>query len=88
MQDQIEAIAADQHLLLVLDGLDKALQGQTDAAIIPAKLPKNIRVLLSARWEVGTAIRLDGYGGLGGIARFVSKPWSLRGYLRTPSPTY
>ena len=53
VQDQIEAIAADQRLLLVLDGLDEALQGSFDAAIIPAKLPNNIRVLVSARWEVG-----------------------------------
>jgi len=54
VHDQLEEIAsAGKCVLVVLDGLDEALQRSFDASMIPIRLPSNIRVLLSARWQVG-----------------------------------
>jgi hypothetical protein len=54
VQDQLEAIASSvEKTVVVLDGLDEALQGSFDPLIIPARLPPTLRVLLSARWQVG-----------------------------------
>jgi hypothetical protein len=54
LQDQLEAAAAvSQRILVVLDGLDEALQGSFDPSIIPTRLPSNHRIVLSARWQVG-----------------------------------
>jgi hypothetical protein len=63
VQDQLEAAAsADRRLLIVLDGLDEALQGTFDPSIIPLWLPSNLRVVVSARWQVGDT---DSAGWLG-----------------------
>ncbi|RTL94127.1 MAG: ATP-binding protein [Hyphomicrobiales bacterium] len=54
VEDQIEAIAADsERLLLVIDGLDEALQDSFNGEMIPLRLPSTLRILLSARWQVG-----------------------------------
>jgi hypothetical protein len=54
LQDQLEAVAsAGRRLLVVLDGLDEALHGTFDPSILPRRLPANLRVVLSARWQVG-----------------------------------
>jgi hypothetical protein len=54
VHDQLElATSLGQRLLIVFDGLDEALHGSFDASVIPTKLPPNIRVVLSARWQVG-----------------------------------
>jgi len=44
---------SDRRVIIVIDGLDEALQGSFDSAILPPVLPPNLRVLLSARWELG-----------------------------------
>jgi hypothetical protein len=41
------------RVLIVIDGLDEAPQGSFDPSIFPRALPENVRVLLSARWQVG-----------------------------------
>jgi hypothetical protein len=54
VQDQLESIASTgQRVLVVIDGLDEALQGSFDPSIIPKRLPYTLRVVLSARWQVG-----------------------------------
>jgi hypothetical protein len=54
VQDQLEAInSGGQRVLVVLDGLDEALLGSFDPSIIPTRVASNIRVLFSARWQVG-----------------------------------
>jgi len=54
VQDQLDAVASSgEKTLVVLDGLDEALQGSFDPSIIPARIPQTLRVLLSARWQVG-----------------------------------
>jgi hypothetical protein len=51
---QLDAIASNsERVLVVLDGLDEALQGTFDASIFPAGLPGSLRILVSARWQVG-----------------------------------
>jgi hypothetical protein len=63
VQDRLETIAStEQRVLVVVDGLDEALQGTFDSSIIPARLPQNLRVVLSARWQVGD---IDSAGWLG-----------------------
>ncbi len=47
------ADAAKQRVLVVIDGLDEALEGTFDADVFPKILPMNIRVVLSARWQFG-----------------------------------
>jgi hypothetical protein len=54
IQEQLEAIVSKgSQVLLVIDGLDEALQGTFDATMIPTQLRSNARVVLSARWQVG-----------------------------------
>jgi hypothetical protein len=54
VQGQLEAIASKgQRVLVVLDGLDEALQGNFDASVVPRRVPSTLRILLSARWQVG-----------------------------------
>jgi hypothetical protein len=42
-----------QRILVVLDGLDEALRGEFDETIFPRVLPPTVRLLVSARWQVG-----------------------------------
>jgi hypothetical protein len=52
--DSLDRIAnSDRRVIIVIDGLDEALHGSFDPAILPAVLPLNVRVLLSARWQLG-----------------------------------
>jgi hypothetical protein len=51
---QLEAIAsAKKQTLVIIDGLDEALQGTFDSSFIPSGIPQTLRILLSARWQVG-----------------------------------
>jgi hypothetical protein len=40
-------------VLVVLDGMDEALRGELDLTMFPRTLPRNVRVVASARWQVG-----------------------------------
>lgn len=54
VRDQLDRIAASgERIILVIDGLDEALHGSFDPAILPSILPPSLRVLVSARWQVG-----------------------------------
>jgi hypothetical protein len=54
IQDRLEAASSGRRrLLVVLDGLDEALQGSFDPSIIPPRLPSHVRIVVSARWQVG-----------------------------------
>ena len=54
VRDLLNRIAnSGRRVIVVIDGLDEALHGSFDPAILPAVLPPNLRVLLSARWGVG-----------------------------------
>jgi hypothetical protein len=55
VRDQLDRIGADskKRVLVVIDGLDEALEGSFDPSILPLPMPKNVRVLLSARWQLG-----------------------------------
>ena len=54
VRDFLDRIATDERrVVIVIDGLDEALQGSFDPAILPAVMPPHLRVLLSARWQVG-----------------------------------
>jgi hypothetical protein len=54
VRDQLESIAStDRRVLVVIDGADEALEGTFVPTIFPALLPKNLRILVSARWQVG-----------------------------------
>jgi hypothetical protein len=54
VRDLLDRMAdSDRRVIIIIDGLDEALHGSFDPAILPAVLPPNLRVLLSARWEVG-----------------------------------
>jgi hypothetical protein len=65
VQDQLEAIASKgQRVLVVLDGLDEALQGSFPPAIFPKRMGA-LRVLLSARWQVGDTDSAGWVGRLG-----------------------
>jgi hypothetical protein len=51
---QLEHIAREgRKVLVVLDGIDEALEGSFDAAIVPKLLPPTLRVVVSARTQVG-----------------------------------
>jgi len=43
----------DQHILVVIDGLDEAVGWWFDSTIIPSDLPGNMRVVVSAREQIG-----------------------------------
>lgn len=55
VRDLLERLASkgEPRALVVIDGVDEALEGSFDAAVLPTPLPANIRVLLSARWQFG-----------------------------------
>src|SRR5208337_1699998 len=42
-----------QRVLIVVDGIDEAPENRFDAGIFPKAPPSNLRILLSARWQVG-----------------------------------
>jgi hypothetical protein len=53
VRKQLEHIAEKSHkVLVVLDGIDEALESTFDAAVIPKQLPPTLRVLISARWQL------------------------------------
>ena len=53
VRKQIEHIAEKGiKVLVVLDGIDEALEGTFDAGVIPRQLPPTLRVLISARWQL------------------------------------
>jgi hypothetical protein len=52
VRDQLDRLAKPR-VLIVIDGIDEALEGSFDPAVLPTPLSTNIRVLLSARWQVG-----------------------------------
>jgi hypothetical protein len=53
--DQLDRLASAEipKVLVVVDGIDEALEGSFDAGVLPTPMPKNIRILLSARWQLG-----------------------------------
>jgi hypothetical protein len=55
VRDQLDQLASAEMLrvLVVIDGIDEALQGSFDASVLPALMPVNLRILLSARWQLG-----------------------------------
>jgi hypothetical protein len=55
VRDQLDQLASKHELktLIVIDGVDEALEGSFDPTVLPTPLPNNIRILLSARWQVG-----------------------------------
>jgi hypothetical protein len=54
VRDQLEKLAAaGTPVLVVIDGLDEALQRTFDPTILPTNLSPNLRILVSARWQVG-----------------------------------
>jgi hypothetical protein len=55
VRDQLERPPSvdKQRVLVVIDGIDEALEGSFDAGVLPMPMPKNVRVLLSARWQLG-----------------------------------
>lgn len=55
IRDQLDrlAMSGKQKTLVVIDGIDEALEGSFDAGVLPTPMPKNVRVLLSARWQLG-----------------------------------
>jgi hypothetical protein len=55
VRDQLVRIAADttKRVLIVMDGLDEALRESFDPDVLPMPMPKNLRVALSARWQLG-----------------------------------
>jgi len=55
VRDQLDRLASTgkPRALIVIDGIDEALEGSFDPAVLPARIPGNLRVLLSARWQVG-----------------------------------
>ena len=53
-RDLLTRIAgSNQRLVLIIDGLDEALHGRFDSAIIPEDLPASVKIVLSARWQLG-----------------------------------
>lgn len=66
VRKQMEHIAKKGlKVLVVLDGIDEALEGTFDAGVFPKRLPPTLRVLLSARWQVRDN---DSKGGSSGSA--------------------
>ncbi|MGP0088975.1 MAG: AAA family ATPase [Xanthobacteraceae bacterium] len=48
-----ELAASDRRVLVIIDGLDEALRGEFNPTIFPRRLPPTVRVLVSARWQLG-----------------------------------
>ncbi|GLS22043.1 hypothetical protein GCM10007874_50600 [Labrys miyagiensis] len=54
VRDLLDRIGnSDIRVIVIIDGVDEALQGSFDPAVLPTIMPTNLRVLLSARWQVG-----------------------------------
>jgi hypothetical protein len=55
VRDQFDrlTLAGKPPTLVVIDGVDEALEGSFDPGILPTPMPKNMRILLSARWQLG-----------------------------------
>lgn len=54
VRDQLDRIAqSGLMVLIVIDGLDEALQGSFDPAIFPPVMPPTLKVVVSARWQLG-----------------------------------
>ena len=54
VRKQLEHIASSgMKVLVVPDGIDEALEGSFDAAIVPRLVPPTLRVVISARTQVG-----------------------------------
>ncbi len=55
VRDQLDRLASAGRpkALVVIDGIDEALEGSFDADFLPTPMPRNVRVLLSARWQLG-----------------------------------
>ena len=55
VRDQLDrlALALKPRVLVVIDGVDEALEGSFDAGVLPTLMPTNVRILLSARWQLG-----------------------------------
>ena len=66
----LEKVAeSDRGVLVVVDGLDEAPEETFDAAIFPmGPANKNLRVLLSARWQKGDVDSADGFNAWRGTA--------------------
>ena len=46
-------VRGDRRILVVIDGIDEAIGGGFDPAMLPVRLRPNLRILLSARWLAG-----------------------------------
>jgi hypothetical protein len=55
VKNQLDRLASDgmPRVLIVIDGVDEAPKGSFDPEILPSPMPANIRILLSARWQLG-----------------------------------
>jgi hypothetical protein len=55
VREQLDRVASGgkPRTLVVIDGIDEALEGSFHADALPTPMPKNIRVLLAARWQLG-----------------------------------
>ena len=55
VRDQLDRLASTVKLrvLVVIDGIDEALGDSFNAGVFPTTMPTNLRILLSARWQVG-----------------------------------
>jgi hypothetical protein len=86
VRDLINRIAdnSDRRVLIVIDGLDEALEGSFNADVLPEILSPNLRVLLSARWQIGDCDS-NAFTGIGAQR---SKPLSLIDSIPTESRTF
>src|SRR5262249_28760714 len=65
IRDQLDRIAENgPRVVLVIDGLDEALHGSFDPAILPSVFSPNLRVLMSARWQLGDSVSRGWVDGL------------------------
>ncbi|MBL8659397.1 MAG: hypothetical protein JNM75_06535 [Rhodospirillales bacterium] len=48
-----ELVRSGRRVLVVLDGVDEALRGEFDATIVPRILCPTVRIVISARWQLG-----------------------------------
>jgi len=55
VRDQLDRLAllGKPRVLVVIDGIDEAPEGSFDTGALPTPMPKNVRILLSARWQLG-----------------------------------
>jgi hypothetical protein len=53
IRDLLDRVPGHLRVIIVIDGLDEAALGGFDPAVLPSVMPPNLRVVLSARWELG-----------------------------------